>query len=119
MQNEQVGSSDHRLLVMEYDPGIALNLEVVPPVHRRPKQIDFKNQIQIKSFCTKVMLTIPQEQMTSEIEGLEKMSKLPSGQQLDCEKHKVQIMKWFDHLAILPKVEEEITISKKFDSLAR
>ena len=65
-----------------YDPGIALNLEVVPPVHKRPKQIDFKNQLQITSFCTKVMLTIPQEQMTNEIEGLEKMSKLPPGQQL-------------------------------------
>ena len=66
-----------------------------------------------------MMLTIPHEQMTSEIEGLEKMSKLPSGQQLECEKHSVQIMKWFDHLAILPKVEEDITMSKKFDSLGR
>jgi endonuclease/exonuclease/phosphatase family metal-dependent hydrolase len=39
LQDEQVGSSDHRLLVMEYDPAIALNLEEVLPVHRRPKQI--------------------------------------------------------------------------------
>ena len=65
------------------------------------------------------MLTIPQEQITSEIEGLEKMSKLPSGQQLECEKHSMQIMKWFDHLAILPKVEEDVTMSKTFDSLGR
>ena len=104
---------------MEYDPEIALNLGVVLPVHRRPKQIDYKNQPQINRFCNKVMKSIPQEQMTSEIEGLEHMSKLLSGTKLDCEKHKVQIMKWFDHLEVLPKVEEDITMSKKFDSLLR
>ena len=39
--------------------------------------------------------------MTSEIEGLEKMSKEISGTKLDGENYKVQIMKWFEYLAIL------------------
>ena len=104
---------------MEYNPGIALNLEEVTAAPRRPKQIDIKNKLQINSFCTKVMLTMPQEQMTSEIEGLEKMSKLLSGTKLECEKYTVQIVKWFDHLAVLPKVEEDITMRKKFASPGR
>jgi len=33
LQDEKVGSSDHRLLVMEYDLAIALNLEVMQQVH--------------------------------------------------------------------------------------
>ena len=46
-QDERVGSSDHRLLVMEYDLAIALNLEVMQQVHRRPTQIDYKNKLQV------------------------------------------------------------------------
>ena len=55
--------------------------------------------------------------MTSEIEGLEKKRKLLSGTQLAGENYKMQIMKWFDYLAILPTVEEDITMSKTFESL--
>jgi hypothetical protein len=104
---------------MEYDPAIALNLAEVLPIHRRPKQIDFKNQLHINSFCTKVMLTIPKEQMTSEIEGLEQMSTLLSGMEKECSNHSIKIVKWFDHLAILPTVEEAITVNKKFSVVGR
>ena len=119
LQDEQVGTSDHRLLIMEYDPGIALNLEDVPPVHSRPKQIDFKNQIQVNSFCVKVMDTIPKEQMEREIESLEQLSKLHPAMQTDLDNFNMRIMKWFDHLAILPTTEETITASKKFKVLGR
>jgi endonuclease/exonuclease/phosphatase family metal-dependent hydrolase len=47
LQDERVGLSDHRLLVMEYDLAIALSLEEMPQVHSRPKQIDYKNQLQV------------------------------------------------------------------------
>jgi hypothetical protein len=68
LQDERVGSSDHRLLVMEYDLAIALNLEEMPQAHSRPKQIDYKNQLQVNKFCDKVMDTIPKVQMEREIE---------------------------------------------------
>ena len=67
LQDERVGSSDHRLLVMEYDPATALSLENLPQVHGRPKQID-KNKLQVNNFCDKVMATFPKEQMEREIE---------------------------------------------------
>ena len=81
LQDERVGSSDHRLLVMEYDLAIALNLEDLPHVHGRPKRIDYKNKLQVNNFCDKVMATIPKEQMEREIECLEQISRIPSSVQ--------------------------------------
>ena len=113
LQDERVSSSDHRLLVMEYDLVIALNLEDMPQVHSRPKQIDYKNKLQVNNFCDKVMATIPKEQMEREIECLEQISRIPSSEQDGS--LNLRIMKWFDYLANLKLAEEAITeISSKY-----
>ena len=59
---------------MDWDPGIALNLADVPSLHKRPKQIDFTNKLQVKSFFKKFMEIIPKEQMQQELESLEQAS---------------------------------------------
>ena len=92
-QDERVGSSDHRLLVMEYDLAIALNLEAMQQVHRRPKQIDYKNKLQVKQFCDEVMATIPKELMEREIKCLEQISRIPSSVQDGS--LNLRIIKWF------------------------
>ena len=63
------------------------------------------------------MASIPREQMKMEIACLEKLSKIEPASQVDS--LNMRIMKWFDHLAILKRVEVDITESKKFEVLGR
>ena len=116
LQDEQIGKSDHRLVVMEWDPCIALNLAEAPNVNQRPKQIDFSNKLQVKKFCKKVMEIIPKERMKQELEGLEQMSNARQTCQVNLS---VRIIAWFEHLSILPNVERDIMDSKSCKSQGR
>ena len=58
LQDEPVGNSDHRLVIMEFDIKLALNLNDAHLVHKRPKRMDIQNKLQVKSFCVKVMATL-------------------------------------------------------------
>ena len=95
LQDEAVGNSDHRLVIMEFDIKRALNLTDAHLVYKRPKKMDIQNKIQVKKFCDKVMATLPQGQMLEELVGLEKLSMLsPIPNNLS-----PKIIRWFDHLA--------------------